>query len=40
MLAVIALTAFGGLTIPERYSILVFVCYDVVRVSLFLALCW
>jgi len=40
MLAVIALTAFGGLTIPERYGTLVFVCYDIVLVSLFLGLCW
>lgn len=40
MLVVIALAAFGGLTIPERYGTLVFVCYDIVLVSLFLGLCW
>ena len=40
MIAVIDLAALGGLTIPERYGVLVFVCYDVVLVSLFLGLCW
>jgi hypothetical protein len=40
MLAVIALAALGGLTIPERYGTLVFVIYVVILVSLFLGLCW